>query len=156
MAGIWIFTGKWAKFDSLDSLGEWLHGICMKFRSLIHQEQSDSTKLLTEKAKQFIQEHYADSKLSVEMLCRYLNVSAAYFSTIFKRETGQSFVMYLTNVRMEEALELLNNTKDKTYVIADKVGYTEPNYFSYVFRKKYGMSPTKYRMSKMENHEGED
>jgi two-component system response regulator YesN len=150
------FYREMAKFDSLDSLGEWLHGICMKFRSLIHQEQSDSTKLLTEKAKQFIQEHYADSKLSVEMLCRYLNVSAAYFSTIFKRETGQSFVMYLTNVRMEEALELLNNTKDKTYVIADKVGYTEPNYFSYVFRKKYGMSPTKYRMSKMENHEGED
>lgn len=150
------FYQEIAKFDSLDSLGEWLYNVCMKFRSLIRQVQTDSTKLLTEKAKQFIQENYADSNLSVEILSNYLNVSAAYFSTIFKKETGQSFVMYLTNVRMEAALELLNNTQEKTYVIAGEVGYTEPNYFSYVFRKKYGMSPTKYRMSKMENHESED
>lgn len=150
------FYREIGKFDSLDSLGEWLYNLCTKFRSLIRQEQTDSTKLLTEKAKQFIQENYVDSKLSVEMLCQHLNVSAAYFSTIFKKETGQSFVMYLTNVRMEAALELLNNTQDKTYVIADKVGYTEPNYFSYVFRKQYGMSPTKYRLSKMENNEGEN
>lgn len=150
------FYGEIAKFDSLDSLGEWLYNVCMKFRSLIRQEQTDSTKLLTEKAKQFIQENYADSNLSVELLSNYLNVSAAYFSTIFKKETGQSFVMYLTNVRMEAALELLNNTQEKTYVIAGEVGYTEPNYFSYVFRKKYGISPTKYRMSKMENHENKD
>ena len=75
------------------------------------------------------------------MLCGHLNVSAAYFSTIFKRRQARVFVMYLTHVRMEAALELLNNTQDKTYVIAGKVGYTEPNYFSYVFRKQYGMSP---------------
>ena len=150
------FYREIANFDSLDSLEEWLYNVCINFRSLIRQEQTDSTKLLTEKAKQFIQEHYTDSKLSVEMLCQHLNVSATYFSTIFKKETGQSFVMYLTNVRMEAALELLNNTQDKTYVIAGKVGYMEPNYFSYVFRKQFGMSPTKYRMGKMENNEGEN
>ena len=42
-------------------------------------------------------------------------------------------------------LELLRTTEDKTYVIAEEVGYTEPNYFSYVFKKKYAMSPSKYR-----------
>lgn len=83
-------------------------------------------------------------------------MSGAYFSTIFKRETGESFINYLTHVRMEAALDLLNNTKDKTYVIAGKVGYTEPNYFSYVFRKQYGMSPTKYRMGKTEKNETEN
>lgn len=150
------FYREIAKFDSLDVLGEWLHGVCMKFRSLIRQEQTDSTKLLTEKAIQFIQEHYTDSTLSVEMICQELNVSGAYFSTIFKRETGESFINYLTHVRMEAALDLLNNTKDKTYVIAGKVGYTEPNYFSYVFRKQYGMSPTKYRMGKTEKNETEN
>lgn len=84
------FYREIAKFDSLDVLGEWLHGVCMKFRSLIRQEQTDSTKLLTEKAIQFIQEHYTDSTLSVEMICQELNVSGAYFSTIFKRETGRA------------------------------------------------------------------
>lgn len=46
---------------------------------------------------------------------------------------------------MDKAVELLNETSDKTYVIAEKVGYQEQNYFSYVFKKKYGVSPTKYR-----------
>lgn len=149
------FFREITNFDSLDSLGKWLYQIGIRLRSLIRQEQTDSAKLLTEKAKHYIQEHYAESKLSVESLCRHLNVSAAYFSTIFKKEMGQSFVMYLTNVRMEAALELLNNTQDKTYVIAEKVGYAEPNYFSCVFRKKYGMSPTKYRLSKKEEHDQE-
>ena len=144
------FYQEIGKFDSLEALGEWLYEICVKFRSFIRQEQTDTTKLLIEKARQYIEEFYGDSELSVEVLCNHLNVSAAYFSTIFKRETGENFVTFLTNVRMEAALERLNNTQDKTYIISGKVGYTEPNYFSYVFRKKYGISPSKYRMSKAE------
>ena len=49
---------------------------------------------------------------------------------------------------MEEAIKLLNTTDDKTYVISAKVGYTEPNYFSYVFKKHFGISPSKYRNSR--------
>lgn len=52
---------------------------------------------------------------------------------------------YLTKIRLEHAVELLRTTEDKTYVIAEAVGYTEPNYFSYVFKKQYGISPSKYR-----------
>ena len=52
---------------------------------------------------------------------------------------------YLTEVRLQHALNLLNTTTDKTYMIATAVGYTEPNYFSYVFKKKFGVSPSKYR-----------
>ena len=59
-----------------------------------------------------------------------------------------SFVTYLTQVRMEEAIKLLSTTEGKTYEISLKVGYSEPNYFSYVFKKQFGMSPTKYRSSK--------
>jgi len=48
-------------------------------------------------------------------------------------------------VRLEQAVKLLNTTDDKTYMIADKVGYPEANYFSYVFKRKFGVSPSKYR-----------
>ena len=102
---------------------------------------------LTEKARDYIEEHYAESDLSAESLCRHLNVSAAYFSTVFKREVGLGFAAYLTKIRLEHAVQLLTSTEDKTYIIAEAVGYTEPNYFSYVFKKEYGISPSKYRAS---------
>ena len=56
-----------------------------------------------------------------------------------------SFVNYLTSVRLEEAVKLLNTTDDKTYMIATKVGYQEANYFSYVFKKQFGIAPSRYR-----------
>ena len=61
-----------------------------------------------------------------------------------------SFVAYLTSVRLERAVELLRTTEDKTYIIAAQVGYTEPNYFSYVFKKQYGISPSRYRAAMFE------
>ena len=67
------------------------------------------------------------------------------FSSVFKKETGMSFVTYLTNVRMNEAQRLLDTTDEKSYIIAGLVGYEEPNYFSYVFKKHFGISPSKYR-----------
>lgn len=143
------------KFVSLDEVGQWLHELCLWLRTSIRRERKDSAKLMMDSAKQFIRENYSDSELSVKTLCSRLNVSATYFSTVFKRETGKSFVEYLTDVRLETAKELLNNTDDKTYVISAKVGYPESNYFSYVFKKRYGIAPSKYRADQKEIIESE-
>lgn len=138
---------KVLQFTSLMELEQWLLSIAFGLRTTIRREKRDSAKLLVDSAKQFIHENYSDSDLSVEVLCKHLNVSATYFSTIFKKETGKNFVAYLTDVRMDAARELLNNTEDKTYIISAKVGYPEPNYFSYVFKKQYGIAPSQYRAS---------
>ncbi len=142
------------QFSSLDELESWLLEVCTNLRRTLRHERTNSTMQLTERAKDYIEAHYQESELSADTLCRYLNVSAAYFSTIFKREVGLGFSAYLTKVRMEHAVELLMTTEDKTYVIAEAVGYTEPNYFSYVFKKEYGISPSKYRSSREKEQAG--
>ncbi len=57
---------------------------------------------------------------------------------------------------MEKAILLLDGTEEKSYVISEKIGYSEPNYFSYVFKKKYGISPSKYRKLRLEQKESDD
>lgn len=136
---------KVLNFQSLDILCQWMMEVGLTLRGNIRKERVDSAKLLTDKAIGYINDHYGEEDLSIDSICAYLNVSSAYFSTIFKKETEKTFVNYLTHLRMEHATRLLNTTEDKTYVIAEKVGYSDPNYFSYVFKKRYGISPSKYR-----------
>ena len=141
------FTGvvSITDFRSLDDLEGWLEGCCLKLREALGRQRSDSAWKTVERAKAFIAEHYADSELSVESLCRHLHLSSTYFSTLFKRETEMSFTAYVTELRMEQAARLLQETDEKTYLIAEKTGYTDPNYFSYVFKRHFGVTPSKYR-----------
>ena len=141
------FTGAMqaGDFPSPEALGDWCLERCLRIQSLIRRQRTDTAGRTVERAKAFISRNYGDSGLSVERLCAYLHLSAAYFSTLFKRETGMSFTAYVTVVRMEAAAALLRGTEEKTYLIAQTCGYEDPNYFSYVFKRHFGVTPTKYR-----------
>lgn len=130
---------------SLEELEGWCAERYLRLHTLIRRRQTDSAGQTVEAAKEYIRQHYAESDLSVEKLCAYLHLSSTYFSTLFKRETGTSFTAYVTTVRMEAAAEAIRGTEEKTYLIAQRCGYEDPNYFSYVFKRHFGVTPTKYR-----------
>lgn len=128
-----------------DALKRWLEEISLSFRSALISARSKSTRSFVSRAEEYVHSHYADEELSLDQICESLGVSNSYFSTIFKKETGNSFIGYLTDYRMEQAARMLIETNEKSYIIAKSVGYTDSNYFSYVFKRRYGVSPSKYR-----------
>lgn len=132
-----INTGK--------ELDNWLFNYCNFIRSLIQKKQIDNNIVLAEQTKLYVSKNFMKPDLSVETMCDELHVSPSHFSKVFKQETGMTFINYLTGIRMQEAKRLLDKTDYKSHVIGEMVGYPEPNYFSYVFKKNCGVSPVKYR-----------
>lgn len=105
------------------------------------QQYSD----IIQKAKQYIEEKYMSDAVSLNTVASNVNMSPSYFSSIFSKESGKTFVEYLTEVRMEKAKELLMCSTLKTSEIGFEVGYKDPHYFSYIFKKTQGCSPKEYR-----------
>ena len=135
-----------------EELDNWLINYFQLMRTLIQKKQVDNNVILAENAKKLVEEHFREPDLSVESICKELHVSSSYFSKIFKQETETTFLNYLIRRRMEEAKMLLKMTDYKSHVIGTMVGYPEPNYFSYVFKKHCGISPVKYRKLGGENN----
>ena len=123
----------------------WFIDCCCQVSKILQKDIHQSSKGQIMQGLHYIAENFNDPDLTADSLSHYLHLNPAYFSVLFKKHTGKTFVSYLTEKRVKEAKELLENSDDKTYIIAEKVGYTESNYFSYVFKKATGHSPTRYR-----------
>lgn len=109
---------------------------------------------VVDEVMRYIEEHYAQEELSLNLLASQVNFSPNHLSMIFSQQTGQTFIKYLTDLRMNKAKELLRCTGKKSSAISMEVGYRDPHYFSYLFKKTQGMTPTQYRGGK--SPEGEE
>ena len=129
-------------------LGDWLCQVSQMMQNEMRSSRADGAQTFVTKAMDYVRDNYGDQELTIDKICGILGISAAYFSTTFKKETGKTFIAYLTDYRMEQAVQRLIERNEKTYVIASQVGYADPAYFSYVFKKKFGVSPSRYRAEK--------
>lgn len=109
---------------------------------------------VVDEVMRYIEENYADDELSLNLIALHVNFSPNHLSMIFSQQTGQTFIKYLTEYRMKKAKELLRCTGKRSSVISAEVGYKDSHYFSYLFKKTQGMTPTQYRGGK--NAEAEE
>jgi two-component system response regulator YesN len=118
----------------LTSLAEAIH-----IRSDYHSSQ------ILNQAITYIKENFTEKTLSLDEVAARACMSSCYFAVIFKQESGRTFNRFLTDLRINKAKDLILYTDLKSYEIGPKVGYDNPSYFSTVFKKATGMSPSEYR-----------
>ena len=105
------------------------------------RKQSES---VMEKAKEYIRENF-QKDLTLDEVSKVVDISPYYFSKLFKQETGENFIEYLTKVRMKNAEGLLKDSSYSIKEICAASGYGDPNYFSRIFKKYEGVTPSEYR-----------
>lgn len=111
----------------------------------IQAKRESSNIKFVEDAKRIIETHYQDKNFNQDIICDILGVSNAYFSTTFKKETKIPFTKALVIARINQAKKLIDQGNYKSYQIADKVGFSDSNYFSFCFKKITGDSPSAYK-----------
>ena len=97
------------------------------------------------RAVDYIDAHFTDDSLSLNMVAKEVNISANYLSAVFSQEMKSTFVEYVTSKRMAKAKELLRTTDKHSGEIALEVGYKDPHYFSFLFKKTQGLTTREYR-----------
>ena len=133
---------------SADEFVELATRICLKTIELRDSGNSSHHVELVRRACEYIQENYNNPDISLNTVAGHVALSPAHFSTIFSQEMSVTFIDYLTNVRMEKVKEMLASTDEKVINIAFNVGYNEPNYLSYLFKKREGLTPKEFRLRK--------
>lgn len=111
---------------------------------------TDHTHHVIKKALDYIKLNYSRD-ISLDEISQELNLSSYYFSKLFKEETGEGFIEYLTSIRIEEAKELLKDSSISMKEVSSAIGYADPNYFSRIFKKITGITPSEYKEKIAEN-----
>ena len=130
-------------YSSVSEMRLWFTGEIKKTAYSISHKKEENTKSAVIKAKAFINENYM-KELSLDEVSKEVNISSYYFSKVFKEETGENFIDYLTKRRIEAAKKFLKTTNKSMKEISLIVGYSDPNYFSRNFKKITGKTPTDY------------
>lgn len=138
------FTSR-LSFDFNEQYKNELVSLCLDARDIIYRSQRHESEVLCDHALQIINEEYMNEELSLTDASDRLGVSPNYLSALIKKKKSKNFVTLVTERRMKAASDLLLCTSMKIFEITQKCGYSDQHYFSYCFKKYYGVSPNKYR-----------
>lgn len=140
----------WEKAErcpTVDDLLRLLHAHLCELMKLAVDGQSPGTNYMIDKAKRIIETKFGE-EVTLQSVAEELSIHPVWLSRLFKKETGQNFLDYLTEIRIEQAKQLLRSTNLKIYEIAEKIGYQEIQYFGKLFKKRTNMTPKEFRYGK--------
>ncbi|WP_068783617.1 response regulator transcription factor [Paenibacillus phocaensis] len=137
---------KIASIETLDYLLTWLEAFLVKKSGEIQSLREQTVRREIAEAQRYVQIH-TGKKIAMEEMAHRLNLNPSHFSRIFKQETGETFVEFVTRTKMERAQELLNQSDMNIAEISEQLGYEHTSYFIKLFRNYTGMSPNEFRRS---------
>ena len=130
--------------NDLSQLEQFVRNRCTECASDIMRISSNQDNPIIVKACAFMSAHMME-EISLERTAQEVNVSPFYLSKLFKEEKNENFITYLTDIRMEKACVLLKEPRISVKEVSASIGYNDQNYFSRLFRNKFGMTPTEFR-----------
>jgi two-component system response regulator YesN len=140
-----------ASINSIEQIKGELKQIFVDVLSFRNSQVNHERFKLIQQSKAYIDIHYIDPDLQMNKVARRFNLSSSHFSTIFRQSIGETFQDYVSKNRINRAKELLRTTSLKCSEIAYQCGYNDPHYFSFVFKKKTGLTPRQFRSESQEN-----
>ncbi|MBO5372451.1 MAG: response regulator [Lachnospiraceae bacterium] len=136
------------RVKSMEDLAKLIGAILRKGIKLREESLKGRNQSVIRTALQYMVENFTDDSITLNRVAGVANVSANHFSALFSQEMGQTFIEHLTSLRMNKAKELLRCTDKRSGEIALEVGYKDPHYFSFLFKKTQGCTPSEYRNQK--------
>lgn len=133
-----------------NTIDEVCNEVCMFYEEVCLQVKSTKFSRsveLVDNIMNYLNSHFEDKMISVDLISEVFSISSSYISHIFKERAGQSFTDYLHSLRLEKARELLVETENNIADIADKIGYNSSHNFIRVFKRYEGITPTEYRLA---------
>jgi len=130
---------------NLDQVEETLLRILKDISGRLRDKRRNYPEKKVYEIQEYLESHYASRDISVESVTTRFFISPSYLSKLFKQFTNKTFIEYLTGLRVAKACELLKTSNRKLFEIAELVGYSDPRYFSSIFKKYTGLTPSQYR-----------
>lgn len=136
-----------AKLDTLRQVESFVSQYLADLKSEIRYLEKESHRSIIQKTIRYMESECQHATL--DSVARRVYMTPTYLSMLFRVNTGKTFIEQLTDIRINKAKEMLKSTYLKNYEVAEKVGYRDSRYFSQIFKKKVGLSPSEYRESAM-------
>src|SRR5690606_22126467 len=133
------------KMESLQEIKQYVSKYFNDLKEVISRDEQGSHRSIIKKTIYYMESEW--QHITLCSVAQKVYMTPTYLSLLFKNNTGKTFIEQLTNIRMDKAKDMLKSTSLRNYEVAEKVGYHDSRYFSQIFKKKVGVSPSEYRES---------